>query len=457
MGLTAGTAAARDPRRHGVSRLVHQRPDRGPAGRRGHPARPAHRPDAADAGGARLDAGQGAGRGGGPGRGFHRGRRGVAQRRLLDVPGHEPRSARARASAARRPRTGTSRAGRARAAAPTWCRRWSPRPPRCAEPCPPRPISSRSGRRPLTPARPPTAVRRPALADPTSQETTMDAFTHAHRRRDPAAPHQRRHRPDHPGGVPQADHPDRFRGRPVRRLAQRPDLRAEPARRSRRGSVLVAGADFGTGSSREHAVWALMDYGIRVVISPRFADIFRGNAGKGGLLAAQVTQDDVELLWKLLENEPGTEVTVDLRAADDLGRAAGDRLPDRSLHPLAAARGLGRHLVDPAARRRNQRISRPVARPSADHRLSRPAAAGRVGLAFETAAVATTVLDRRAGAVRGARDAVRGAGSGRTAVRTVRSTLTPGRGGLALRRFCAYRVRPIGPHLPWAGESWEGQ
>jgi 3-isopropylmalate/(R)-2-methylmalate dehydratase small subunit len=80
----------------------------------------------------------------------------------------------------------------------------------------------------------------------------------------------------------------------------------------RSGSVLVAGADFGTGSSREHAVWALMDYGIRVVISPRFADIFRGNSAKAGLLAAQVTQDEVELLWKLLENEPGTEVTVDL-------------------------------------------------------------------------------------------------------------------------------------------------
>ncbi|HEY5881056.1 MAG TPA: 3-isopropylmalate dehydratase small subunit [Nakamurella sp.] len=78
------------------------------------------------------------------------------------------------------------------------------------------------------------------------------------------------------------------------------------------GSVLVAGADFGTGSSREHAVWALMDYGIRVVISPRFADIFRGNSAKAGLLAAQVTQDEVELLWKLLENEPGTQVTVDL-------------------------------------------------------------------------------------------------------------------------------------------------
>lgn len=78
------------------------------------------------------------------------------------------------------------------------------------------------------------------------------------------------------------------------------------------GSVLVAGSDFGTGSSREHAVWALMDYGIRVVISSRFADIFRGNAGKGGLLAAQVDQDDVELIWKVLENAPGTEVTVDL-------------------------------------------------------------------------------------------------------------------------------------------------
>jgi 3-isopropylmalate/(R)-2-methylmalate dehydratase small subunit len=80
-----------------------------------------------------------------------------------------------------------------------------------------------------------------------------------------------------------------------------------------RGSVLVAGPDFGTGSSREHAVWALMDYGFRVVISARFGDIFRGNSAKQGLVAAQVAQPDVELLWKLLENEPGVEVTVDLR------------------------------------------------------------------------------------------------------------------------------------------------
>ena len=80
-----------------------------------------------------------------------------------------------------------------------------------------------------------------------------------------------------------------------------------------KGSVLVAGPDFGTGSSREHAVWALMDYGFRVVISSRFADIFRGNSGKAGLLAAQVSQDDVELLWKLIEQQPGLEITVNLQ------------------------------------------------------------------------------------------------------------------------------------------------
>ena len=79
-----------------------------------------------------------------------------------------------------------------------------------------------------------------------------------------------------------------------------------------KASVLVAGPDFGTGSSREHAVWALQNYGFKVVIGSRFGDIFRGNSAKGGLLAAEVAQPDVELLWKLLENEPGTEVTVDL-------------------------------------------------------------------------------------------------------------------------------------------------
>ncbi|MGP6174940.1 3-isopropylmalate dehydratase small subunit [Corynebacterium sp. A21] len=80
------------------------------------------------------------------------------------------------------------------------------------------------------------------------------------------------------------------------------------------GSVLVAGPDFGTGSSREHAVWALMDYGFRVVFASRFADIFRGNSGKSGLLAAQMEQADIDLLWKQMEQEPGLELTVDLES-----------------------------------------------------------------------------------------------------------------------------------------------
>ena len=82
----------------------------------------------------------------------------------------------------------------------------------------------------------------------------------------------------------------------------------------RNGSVLVAGPDFGTGSSREHAVWALKDYGFRVVLSSRFADIFRGNAGKQGLLTGVVAQQDIERLWAAVEAQPGTTVTVDLEA-----------------------------------------------------------------------------------------------------------------------------------------------
>lgn len=78
------------------------------------------------------------------------------------------------------------------------------------------------------------------------------------------------------------------------------------------GSVLVAGPDFGIGSSREHAVWALDDYGFRAVLSVRFGDIFRGNAGKAGLLAATASEETIELLWKVLDNAPGTTVTVDL-------------------------------------------------------------------------------------------------------------------------------------------------
>jgi 3-isopropylmalate/(R)-2-methylmalate dehydratase small subunit len=81
-------------------------------------------------------------------------------------------------------------------------------------------------------------------------------------------------------------------------------------------SVLLAGPDFGTGSSREHAVWALMDYGFKVVLSSRFADIFRGNSGKAGLLSVPVEQDVIEQLWAMVEADPTTQITVDLEARE---------------------------------------------------------------------------------------------------------------------------------------------
>jgi 3-isopropylmalate/(R)-2-methylmalate dehydratase small subunit len=89
-------------------------------------------------------------------------------------------------------------------------------------------------------------------------------------------------------------------------------------------SILVAGPDFGTGSSREHAVWALLDYGFKVVLSSRFGDIFRGNSGKAGLLAAVADEPTIERLLSIVEAEPAAQVTIDLvrkevRAADFLG------------------------------------------------------------------------------------------------------------------------------------------
>lgn len=80
------------------------------------------------------------------------------------------------------------------------------------------------------------------------------------------------------------------------------------------GTILIAGADFGTGSSREHAVWALQNHGFKVVISARFADIFRGNSLKGGLLTVILPQEEVDALWEAVETEPTTQIKVDLEA-----------------------------------------------------------------------------------------------------------------------------------------------
>jgi 3-isopropylmalate/(R)-2-methylmalate dehydratase small subunit len=78
------------------------------------------------------------------------------------------------------------------------------------------------------------------------------------------------------------------------------------------GGVLITGADFGTGSSREHAVWALRDFGFNAVLSPRFGDIFRGNSGKQGLLAGQISEDDAKQIWALIDQNPGIKISVDL-------------------------------------------------------------------------------------------------------------------------------------------------
>ena len=80
------------------------------------------------------------------------------------------------------------------------------------------------------------------------------------------------------------------------------------------GTILVAGVDFGTGSSREHAVWALQNYGFKVVLSSRFADIFRGNSQKAGLLTVVLPQDAIERIWALIESDPTSRITVDLSA-----------------------------------------------------------------------------------------------------------------------------------------------
>jgi 3-isopropylmalate/(R)-2-methylmalate dehydratase small subunit len=90
-------------------------------------------------------------------------------------------------------------------------------------------------------------------------------------------------------------------------------------------TILVAGPEFGTGSSREHAVWALMDYGFKVVLSSRYADIFRGNSGKAGLVTAEVSQEVIEKIWALIEKDANTQIIVDL---DKRQVKAGDLVAD---------------------------------------------------------------------------------------------------------------------------------
>ena len=125
-----------------------------------------------------------------------------------------------------------------------------------------------------------------------------------------------------------------------------------------KGQILVAGPEFGIGSSREHAVWALHDYGFRVVIAPSFADIFYGNTAKNGVLAAIMPQESVELLWKLLEEEPGREMTVSLETRTVTCPA----VRGQRLRALASDERLRRYRSDAAARGRHRRLRKDARR-----------------------------------------------------------------------------------------------
>ena len=126
--------------------------------------------------------------------------------------------------------------------------------------------------------------------------------------------------------------------------------------RTRAGRCWSPARTSAPGSSREHAVWALLDYGFRVVISPRFADIFRGNSGKEGLLAAQVDAGRRRAAVEAAGERAGHRGDGRPARADGAGRAPDRAVRDRRLHPLAAPGGLGRHLADPAPRRRDRGV-----------------------------------------------------------------------------------------------------
>ena len=227
--------------------------------------------------------GHGAGRGRGPGRGLHRRRRRVARRRLLDVPGHEPGPARARASAARPPRNRNfegrqGKGGRTHLVSP--------------------PVAAATA---VT-----GTLAAPAdLLTPTDRSLTMDAFTTHTGTAVPAAPQQRRHRPDHPGRVPQAGHPHRLRGRAVRRLAQRPDfVLNQPAYAGRVGPGRRPGL-------RHRLVPRARRLGAAGLRLPG-RHLARGSAtssaatrSRPGCSPSLLPQDDVEALWKLRRGRPG--------------------------------------------------------------------------------------------------------------------------------------------------------
>ena len=255
---------------------------------------------------------------------LHRRRLRLARAGLLDVPGHEPRQAAPSASGPPRPATATSRAARAGAGAPTSCPPPSPPPPPSPAPSPPPPTWPET--RPTDrPRRTPHGTRH---------------RRHRHRRARSTAPTSTPTRSSPATGSSGSSAP-----------ASAPGLFSEwrddrdfvlNHEHYTGATILVAGPNFGTGSSREHAVWAIMDYGFQAVISPRFADIFRNNCTKNGLVPVQVDAEVGEQLLRAVEADPTLEITIDVAARTAVGaghRPRGRR--SRSTTPPATASSQG--------------------------------------------------------------------------------------------------------------------
>ena len=259
----------------------------------------------------RLPAGQGAGRARGTRRGVHARRLRLARRRLLDVPGDEPGHRRAR------------RAGRLDLEPQL---RGPPGPRRALAPGLPADGGRGRDRGPLR--------RHPGVG---LREGDRDD----HRPRQRAEPRRRRHRPDHPQAVPQA-------GRAHRASAS---SCSTTGRRSRAGScrsnpILVAGRNFGCGSSREHAPWALEDYGFQAIIAPSFADIFRSNCTKIGLLPVELAAAECAAI------ADAGEAQVDLAAQEVRWPGGSGAVRDRPGDQAPAAERARRHRADARRRRR---------------------------------------------------------------------------------------------------------
>ena len=121
-------------------------------------------------------------------------------------------------------------------------------------------------------------------------------------------------------------------------------------------SILLARENFGCGSSREHAPWALADYGFKTIIAPSFADIFYGNAINNGMVPVRLKEEEVDALFQLVAAKPGIEIEVDLEANQVRAGEPQLRFRDRRVPPLLPAQRLGCHRSDPAARGRHQRL-----------------------------------------------------------------------------------------------------